>query len=111
MQVMDLDEFYAINGVGSAFADTSLDTCRFPNGISKSAHRNMMKHTETKADEYYNKRAEIRAQYQALVDNGQIRPHTNIERTIRTAKGNPELMSVQAARRMCAKRGINWQTA
>lgn len=111
MQVMDLDEFLALNGVGSAFADTSLDTCRFPNGISKSAHRDIMKHTEAKADEYYSKRAEIRAQYQELVDSGKIRPRTSIERTIRTAKGNPELMSVQAARRICAKRGIDWQTA
>ncbi len=56
------------------------------------------------------KEEEAIAQYYEAVKNGEIIPKTEIEKTIEKAQGHPDNESTQAARRMCAKRGYDWQT-
>ena len=41
---------------------------------------------------------------------GEIVPKTIIERELDRAKGHPDNPSTQAARRILAKRGIDWET-
>lgn len=111
MIVMNEEEYLAKQGVGSPFSGSSLDKCRFPNGLSKGQHQQMMKLVNKQDDAYYKKRAEAREEYKALVESGQIRPRTKEEDLIFKANGNPENASTQAARRLCQKKGIIWQVA
>jgi len=55
------------------------------------------------------RREELRQEYQAKVASGEIRPPTRNESLLATARGNPDNASVQAARRLLEKKGINWQ--
>lgn len=48
----------------------------------------------------------LRIEYQQKVANGELRPPTRTEQLIEIAKGNPDLESVQAAKRLLAKRKI-----
>ena len=50
----------------------------------------------------------IRKQYNQEIELGAIRPSTRNERLIETAKGHPDNLSVQAARRILEKNGISW---
>lgn len=56
------------------------------------------------------KRAELRKEYAEKVKSGEIRPPTRIESLIKTANGQPDNPSVQAARRLLQKRNIDWKT-
>lgn len=44
------------------------------------------------------------------MDSGKIRNKTAIEQSLTTAHGHPDLESTQAARRILAKKGIDWKT-
>lgn len=50
------------------------------------------------------KREDLRQEYDRLVEQGAIRPLTPKERLMETASGHPDNDSVQAARRILAKR-------
>ena len=49
-------------------------------------------------------------EYKKLVETGVLRDKTKIERQITIAQGHEDLESTQAARRLLAKRGIDWET-
>ncbi len=51
------------------------------------------------------KRETARAEYRAAVARGEVREPTRLENLRRTAQGNPDNASVQAARRILAKMG------
>lgn len=42
--------------------------------------------------------------------SGELRDKTIIEKTLTRAQGHPDNESVQAARRICEKRGYDWRT-
>ena len=111
MVVMNESEYLARQGVGSAFSGSSLDKCRFPHGLTKGQHDRIMKLASAQDDAYYEKRAKAREEYKLLVESGKVRPRTKEEDLIFKANGNPDNASTQAARRLCAKKGINWQVA
>ena len=48
--------------------------------------------------------------YNELKEAGKLQDKTPVERSLDTAAGHPENASVQAARRMLEKRGIDWET-
>jgi hypothetical protein len=56
------------------------------------------------------RRAELRKEFRALVALGEMREPTALEQRIATANGHPDLEATQAARRLLARRGIDWQT-
>ena len=110
MQRLTLDEYLAFNGVSSPISDYTLDKCRFPHGLSerqkKALGRDVLKH----AAEYQEKRNAAIKEYERLVSIGEIEPKDRIQVIIERAKyGHPDNMSTQAARRVCKKRGIDWE--
>lgn len=56
------------------------------------------------------KRDELRAEYEAKVESGEIRPPTRTEKLIETAKGHPDIESTLAARRLLEKWDIDWKS-
>lgn len=110
MQRLTLEEYLAFNGVSSPISDYTLDKCRFPHGLSerqkKALGRDVLKH----AAEYQEKRNAAIKEYERLVSIGEIKPKDRIQVLIERAKyGHPDNMSTQAARRVCKKRGIDWE--
>lgn len=65
---------------------------------------------EGRIADYYQRRGELRDEYQNLVKKGKMREPTAAEKTIQRAKGDPNKPSTQAARRMAEKMGIDWRT-
>ncbi len=62
------------------------------------------------AQEYHAKRSAAICEYNELKEAGKLQDKTPVERSLDTAAGHPENASVQAARRMLEKRGIDWET-
>ena len=60
--------------------------------------------------EYQEKRTAAKEEYRRLVEAGELRDKTIIEKTLTRAQGHPDNESVQAARRICEKRGYDWRT-
>ena len=61
-------------------------------------------------DSYHDRRNKAIQEYDHLVASGKIKPPTRIQKSLKIAQGHPDNRSVQAARRMLAKRGYDWQT-
>lgn len=108
--VMSLDEYMASKGVSDPLSGYLDDKTRLPHGETQRQKERREKETAEAIREHGRKRAEARAEYQALVDAGKVRPPTKIEEKLRIAKGHPDNASVQAARRSLEKRGIDWRT-
>lgn len=53
-------------------------------------------------------RTELREEYRQKVKNGEIRPYTSDESTIRNANGHEKRDDVQAARKVCEILGLEW---
>lgn len=111
MERMTLDEFLGLHGVGFSLSGTSLDKCRFPHGLTRQQHRQMMKSSEKENDAYYEKRSYWTEQYYHLLSLGEIQEKSRKECTMQKAKfGHPDNASVQAARRICQKRNWEWES-
>ena len=111
MQVMDLEDYLAKKGLAFAMSGYCLDKLRSNRQIrTERGRRRFEKECHDAEKEYQERRSKATEEYNALVESGQVRPLTSIERTIRRANGHPDNPSVQAARRMCEKRGIDWRT-
>ena len=112
MKAMDLDDFLGSKGLKDASSGYCLDKLRSNRQLrTDRGQKRFFKECETAEASYQEKREEAKREYQRLCEAGELRPLTSIERTIRTANGHPDNASTQAARRICLKRGINWQTA
>lgn len=107
---MSLDEFYARNGCPYAVSGYSLDKFKLPYGKKDWKARRDDSNASKELDDYYEKRKETKRTYYELVDEGKIIPKTSDERMIEKAQGHSDNESVQAARRMCLKKGIDWKT-
>lgn len=57
------------------------------------------------------KRDKLRKEYNQKVESGEIRPPTRMEKLIATANGVEDNESVQAARRILEKQGIDWKSS
>lgn len=111
MQVMDLEDYLAKKEVAFAASGYCLDKLRSNRQLrTERGRRRFEKECAEAEKEYQERRKQAIEEYNALVESGQVRPLTSIERTIRKANGHPDNPSVQAARRMCEKRGIDWRT-
>lgn len=85
-----------------------LDKMRIPNHTTLRKLEKMYKECKLSSDEYHAKRNAAIAEYNALVESGQIRDKTPLERRIEAANGHPDNESTQAARRILQKQGIIW---
>ncbi len=106
---MSLEDFMSYYGVSSPVSDFLIDKLKGNRQIKTS---NGMKKFENDAknarEEYYKKRQDIIDEYYSLVNGGKIIPKMPLEKSLSTARGHFENDSVQAARRMCLKQGVNW---
>lgn len=108
-QKQSLEQFLAARGLSSPFADYSLDKCRLPHGETARQRVKRLRDTKRALDEYSARRQAAIVEYSDLVAAGIIAPKTRTEILIDRANGHPDNESTQAARRMCAKRGIEWK--
>ena len=110
MQVLDRDEYLGLHGCSDAASGYCLDKLR-SNRTVRTAHgrKRFEKECAEAETKYQAKRNACIEEYERLVASGEVRPRTHIERMIRKAQGHPDNPSVQAARRMCEKRGIDWK--
>lgn len=102
------EEEYIIENGGESMLGISTPCAKMA-GQSKSHIREIQSLLKTKMDSIQENRNRLRDEYRKKVDAGEVRKPTNEEELIKRANGNPENASVQAARRCCLKRGINWQ--
>lgn len=109
-RVMSLDEFMGAKGVSSPLSGYMDDKKRLPHGETQRQSERRQEEAAKARVEYEKKREAARVEYKALVDSGKVRPPTEIERRLKVAQGRSENASVQAARRVLEKRGIDWRT-
>lgn len=111
IQVMSLEKFLGLKGLSFPISDYLDDKWRGNRHFSSGKQREKFsKDARRIIDEYHEQRNEAIKEYNALVESGKFRPPTNIEKSLETAQGHPDNRSVQAARRMLAKRGYDWRT-
>ena len=81
---------------------------RFPHGISKAQKRRNERYEQERL--LNNKIAAENAdkEYSEKLARGEVREPTREEALIRKANGHPDNESVQAARRLCDKKGVVW---
>lgn len=110
-RVMDLEDYLGMQGVIFSASGYCLDKLRSNRQLrTERGKKRFEKECEEVELIYQEKRRAAIEEYNALVESGEVRPLTSVERAVRTANGHPDNPSVQAARRMCMKRGIDWKT-
>ena len=92
-KVQSLDEYLGERGLSFPVSDFMLD-----------------KDADIARNDYSKRRIAAINEYNAKVENGEIRKPSIIETSLKTAHGHEDNPSVQAARRMLEKRGIDWKT-
>ncbi len=111
VQVLTLEDYLFMNGVGFPISEHLLDKMKGNRQIKTVQGQKKFQQESCKAIEtYHEKRAKMVLEYNKEVDRGNIRKPTIIEKSLITAQGHDDNASVQAARRMLAKRGIDWKT-
>lgn len=109
-RVMSLDEFMGVKGVSSPLSGYMDDKMHLPHGETLRQQKRRYKEAAEARAEYEKKREAAKAEYNALVNSGKVRPPTIIESRLKVAQGQSESAAVQAARRSLKKRGIDWRT-
>ena len=108
---MSLDDFLYSRGVAAPFSDYVFDKLRSNRQIRTARGKKRFEvQCDKHREEYAQKRRMAISEYNSLVENGAIVPKTLLERTIEKANGHPDNESTQAARRILAKRGLDWRT-
>lgn len=108
--VMSLDEYMGRKGVSSPVSGYMDDKMKIPHGETQRQTERREKEAAHARAEYDKRREAARAEYKALVDSGKVRPPTEMEKRLKVAQGRSENAAVQAARRVLARRGIDWRT-
>lgn len=102
-QVIDEESYLAQNGASRQdFGDATLHMSS--NNVSTIGKKRAIAAQSAKDTALAVRREELRAEYKAKVEAGELRAPTGAEVTERTAAGLPELESTQAAQRLIAKR-------
>lgn len=105
------DEYLGRKGVSSVLSGWIDDKLRSNRQIRTQRGLERFEREGAAADAAYRKkREEAKAEYRALVEKGEIRDKTRIEKLLTTAQGHSDNAAVQAARRALEKRGIDWKT-
>ena len=77
-----LDEFYVLMGVSYALSGAGIDRYAGANmtRMSEKQRKKTLKEIDKENEAYYNRREEVRAEYERLIKKGEIRDKTSIER-------------------------------
>lgn len=104
--VATFEEFASRRDAGRMYgSDVALH--RMP-GQNETQRKNNLALNQARITENLTRRAQLEQEYNVLVSQGKIRPPTRIEQLQKTATGHPDNPQVQAARRLLAKKGIEW---
>ena len=108
---MTEEEFLTINGL-SGMSDFGIDRFGGANqrGLSEKQRAKCMKECKKEWDNFYLLKNKAKEAYNSLIKAGTIRKKTPIEESLTKAQGHSDNEAVQAARRMCQKRGYDWRT-
>lgn len=109
--ILSRNEFLGLQGLSFPISDYLEDKMRGNrNFLSGKQREKFTKEARINIDSYHDRRNEAIQEYDLLVASGKIKPPTQIQKSLKIAQGHPDNQSVQAARRMLAKRGYDWQT-
>ena len=113
---MTEEEYLASKGLASPMTDYTLDKTRIPHGETARQEAKRKREAEKVIEEYAAQKETARKEYRKKIANGELREPTKeeaeqkrIDVLIKTANGHEDNPSVQAARRVLAKRGIEWK--
>lgn len=110
-KAMTEQEYLDSKGVGSPMSGYTVDKLRGNRELRTQRGKKRFENEVLRAnEEHQKKREQARAEYAEKIKNGELRDKTPIERTLDKAQGHDDNPSVQAARRMLTKRGIDWRT-
>ena len=107
---MTLNEYLGRKGLSSPVSDYMLDKMKIPHGLTQRQEAKLQKDALDAAQEYHAKRSAAICEYNELKEAGKLQDKTPVEKSLDTAAGHPDNASVQSARRMLEKRGIDWET-
>lgn len=107
---MTLNEYMGRKGLSSPVSDYMIDKMKIPHGLTQRQETKLQKDALDAAQEYHAKRSAAICEYNELKEAGKLQDKTPVERSLDTASGHPDNASVQSARRMLEKRGIDWET-
>ena len=108
--VLTFEQFAAANGASrQGLGDAGLHISN--SAVSRSTHLRLVALQAQKDHDLMVKRGDLAKVYQAKLDAGEIRAPSAREEAIAKANGHPDNDAVQAARRICERRGWYWQAA
>ena len=111
MQVVSEETYLASKDVLFSTSGYCLDKLRCNRQLrTERGRRAFAKECESAEQEYQAKRTAAKEEYKTLCEEGVMRPPSPLERRLMIANGHPDNRATQAARRLLAKQGINWQT-
>lgn len=103
VQAIDFDQYAAARGLSmSEIGDAG--THKRGRNQSDRQWKRLLRTVDDRSNEVLRLRAELRDEYAAKIERGEIRPLTRAERLQLTAAGHPDLPATQAARRILEKR-------
>ena len=107
-QVIDFETFATRHGASRL--DYCEDGAASPAGhMPKSNWRRKMRTMAERNAELARRRSELLEEYQRLVAEGKVRPPSRIEELLVIANGHDDKAQTHSARRVLAKRGIDWR--
>lgn len=101
---MSLDEYLGKMGLAFPVNDFGIDKQKIPRGLTQRQKKKLDKQTLEASEDYHSKRNNAIKEYYRKVENGEIIEPTEAERLIKKTQGHPDNESVQAAKRVLAKR-------
>ena len=114
---MSEDEYLASKGLNGNMTDYMLDKLRIPHSETARQQKQREKEAARVRADFDNQKEEARKEYRQKIAKGELREPTKqeakereIAKLIKTANGHEDNPSVQAARRVLAKRGVDWRT-
>lgn len=111
IKAMTEDEYLGLKGLADVSSGWVLDKLRSNRSLSTlQGEKRFRKEFDKVESEYQIKRAAAKQEYKNLVAQGKLRDKTKIEKLLTKAQGHEDNPSVQAARRLLVKRGIDWKT-
>lgn len=105
-QVLSLDEYLGRRGLASPISDFMDDKLRGMQRVIGTAKGQARFRREANAARttYSDRRDAAIAEYKSLVSQGKIVAPTKVQRLLKTARGNSDNPSVQAARKLLKKK-------
>lgn len=111
VKVLSEQQYLDQKGVGDVLSGTMDDRMRSVRQLRSTQGREKFQRENAKSiNSYHEKRQQAKREYQRLVSSGKVRTPTQAEHAWNTAHGLSENRSVQAARRLLAKHGVDWRT-